>query len=124
MTDEIRPIQPIRPRERRAEVRRGPERRTVCKEDAFVPPEKMVAVVERKEPESGPDPEPHPAAPAAPRGPDPAFAAQLIGQSGQKRGLRGGPPVLDAARSTYLGAEYSGGRDRRPSTGVTKKTDV
>jgi len=119
VTDEIRPIQPIRPGDRRAVVRRGPERRTP-KAEPFTPPEKTVAVVERAEQE----PEPGPAAPAAPRGPDPAFAAQLIGQSGQKRGLRGGPPVLDAARTTYLGAEYSGDRDRRPPTGVTKKTDI
>lgn len=117
MTDEIRPIQPIRPRDRREAVRRGPERRAL-KAEPFTPPEKTVAVVER------PEPEPDPAPPAAPRGPDPAFAAQLIGQSGQKRGLRGGPPVLDAARSTYLGAEYSGVRDRRPPTGVTKKTEI
>jgi hypothetical protein len=46
------------------------------------------------------------------------FAAQLIGQDGQRRGLRGGAPVLDAARSAYLGAEYSGENDRRPSSGL------
>ena len=43
---------------------------------------------------------------------------------GQKRGLRGGPPVLDAARSAYLGAEYSGAAERRPKTGKTAKTDI
>jgi hypothetical protein len=53
-----------------------------------------------------------------------AFAAHLMGQSGQKRGLRGGPQVLDAARSTYLGTEYSGVRDRRPRAGLIKKTDI
>jgi hypothetical protein len=46
------------------------------------------------------------------------YAAQLIGQDGQRRGLRGGAPVLDAARSAYLGAEYSGENDRRPSSGL------
>lgn len=53
-----------------------------------------------------------------------AFVAQQMGQSGQKRGLRGGPPVLDAARSAYLGAEYSGAAERRPKTGKTAKTDI
>ncbi|MDB5456887.1 MAG: hypothetical protein JWP92_2472 [Caulobacter sp.] len=53
-----------------------------------------------------------------------AFAAHLMGQTGQKRGLRGGPQVLDAARSTYLGTEYSGLRDRRPRAGLIKKTDI
>lgn len=66
----------------------------------------------------------NPAEDGPPLDPAAAFAAQLIGQSGQKRGLRGGPPVLDKARSTYLGAEYSGDKDRRPPTGVVKKTEV
>ncbi|WP_425994360.1 hypothetical protein [Caulobacter sp. DWR1-3-2b1] len=52
------------------------------------------------------------------------FAAQLMGQSGQKRGLRGGQEVLDSARSTYLGTEYSGEADRRPKTGLLKKTAI
>jgi hypothetical protein len=53
-----------------------------------------------------------------------AFAAHLMGQSGQKRGLRGGQEVLDAARSTYLGTEYSGPADRRPKAGLIKKTEI
>ena len=65
-----------------------------------------------------------PAEATNPLDPAAAFAAQVIGQSGQKRGLRGGPPVLDAARSTYLGAEYSGGKDRRPRAGRVAKTEV
>jgi len=52
------------------------------------------------------------------------FAAQMIGQTGQRKGIRGGPPVLDAARSTYLGTEYSGEAERRPPVGTTKRTDV
>lgn len=52
------------------------------------------------------------------------FAAHLMGQSGQKRGLRGGQEVLDSARSTYLGTEYSGEADRRPPTGLLKKTQI
>jgi len=53
-----------------------------------------------------------------------AFAAHVMGQPGQKRGLRGGQEVLDAARSTYLGTEYSGPADRRPKTGLLKKTNI
>lgn len=65
------------------------------------------------------------AKPAAPVVPPPAaFAAQILGQPGKKRGLRGGPPVLDAARSTYLSREYSGSNDRRPSPGIRKKTEI
>ncbi|EJL36745.1 hypothetical protein PMI01_00911 [Caulobacter sp. AP07] len=52
------------------------------------------------------------------------FAAHIMGQSGQKRGLRGGQEVLDAARSTYLGTEYSGQADRRPKAGLIKKTEI
>lgn len=65
-----------------------------------------------------------PATPAATPAADPAFSAQLMGQTGQKRGLKGGAPVLDAARSTYLGTEYSGSNERRPAAGQAKKTDV
>ena len=52
------------------------------------------------------------------------FTAQLIGQGVSKRGLRGGPETLDKARSSYLGAEYSGDADRRPPTGRITKTDI
>ena len=47
-----------------------------------------------------------------------AFAAQVMGQGGQKRGLRGGQPVLQQARSAYLEAEWSGPQDRRPPSGA------
>ena len=53
-----------------------------------------------------------------------AFAAQLLGQPGIKRGLRGGPEVIDAARSAYLEAEYSGLADRRPGKGLLKKAEI
>ncbi len=53
-----------------------------------------------------------------------AFAAQILGQPCQKRGLRGGQEVLDNARSTYLGTEYSGPADRRPKAGLIKKTEI
>lgn len=52
------------------------------------------------------------------------FAAQVLGQEGQKRGLRGGPETLDKARSTYLGAEWSGPSDRRPRPGRVTKTEI
>jgi len=53
-----------------------------------------------------------------------AFAAHLMGQSGQRRGLRGGQEVLDSARSTYLGTEYSGPSDRRRKSGGLNKTEI
>jgi hypothetical protein len=53
-----------------------------------------------------------------------AVEAQILGQDGQKRGLRGGKPVLDQARSAYLGAEWSGANDRRPKRGLVTKTEV
>ena len=46
-----------------------------------------------------------------------AFNAQLIGQDGQKRGLRGGTPVLEAARRVYSATEWSGPNDRRAGKG-------
>ncbi len=52
------------------------------------------------------------------------FTAQMIGQTGVKRGLKGGPPVLKQARSAYLETEYSGPNDRRPPTGLLRKTEV
>ncbi|WP_269714369.1 hypothetical protein [Caulobacter sp. NIBR2454] len=61
--------------------------------------------------------------PAPPRSGFSAFAAQLLGQGGAKRGLRGGPETLDVARSTYLGAEFSGGADRRRKAG-RKQTEI
>jgi hypothetical protein len=55
---------------------------------------------------------------------DSAFAAQLLGQSGRKRGLKGGQPVLVGARSAYLEAEFSGPSDRRVAVGKITKTDI
>ncbi|MFM8940444.1 MAG: hypothetical protein ACKOEY_10715 [Phenylobacterium sp.] len=46
-----------------------------------------------------------------------ALNAHLIGQEGARRGLRGGAPVLDAAREAYESAEWSGGADRRKKAG-------
>jgi len=63
-----------------------------------------------------PDPTPPPS--------ESAFAAQMLGQGGQKKGLKGGKEVLDQARKGYLGAEYSGEADRRPPPGLIKKTEI
>ena len=53
-----------------------------------------------------------------------AVEAQILGQDGVKRGLRGGKPVLDQARSAYLGTEYSGAADRRPKSGLVAQTKL
>jgi hypothetical protein len=71
----------------------------------------------QEEPAATPPPPPRRAAYAT-------FAAHLMGQSGQKRGLRGGQEVLDSARSTYLGTEYSGQADRRTRAGRLNKTEI
>jgi hypothetical protein len=52
-----------------------------------------------------------------------AVDAQIL-SGGQRRGLKAGAEVFDRARSTYLGAEYSGAKDRRPPKGRIAKTDV
>jgi hypothetical protein len=62
--------------------------------------------------------------PQAPYQPPTNLDAHLIAQNARVRGLRGGQQVLDAARSSYLGNEYSGANDRRPRTGRITRTDV
>lgn len=109
------PIDPLRPYGERRQSRRRAE-------DAVRKPvdggTNLPAVIVQQDA----DPEPQ-AEPARPQGFN-AFAAHLYGQSGQKRGLRGGQPVLDAARAAYLETEYSGPDDRRPPKGLLKKTDI
>jgi hypothetical protein len=53
-----------------------------------------------------------------------SFAAQILGQPGQKRGLRGGEETLNLARSTYMDTEWSGRADRRLKRGRMTKTRV
>jgi hypothetical protein len=105
------PIDPIR--------RLGPTRRALPAPrdaDRHEEPEDVVAAAEDEDDQPAPRP---------PRREGfAAFAAHLMGQAGQKRGLRGGQEVLDAARSTYLGTEYSGPADRRPKAGLIKKTNI
>ena len=115
MTDEVRPVGPVQRRdERRERDRRAAERRAASASRALVPVDFTA------------DPAEAPARPAPAPAPDAsaAFAAHVIGQTGQRRGLKGGPPVLDAARSTYLGAAYSGASERRPKPGKASDTDV
>jgi hypothetical protein len=59
-----------------------------------------------------------------PTDPSAAFNAHLMGQEGQKRGLRGGPAVLGAAKATYNKIEWSGPADRRARKGGAAKTEV
>jgi hypothetical protein len=53
-----------------------------------------------------------------------AYAAHLVGQGEQRRGLRGGPETLDRARTTYLETEWSGVADRRLRRGKIAKTEI
>lgn len=116
MADEVRPVGPVQRRaDRRSDDRRAAERRAGSASRALVPTD---FPVEPAEPPARPAPTPPADAGAA------VFAAQMIGQTGQRRGLKGGPPVLDAARSAYLGAEHSGAAERRPLPGKAKDTDI
>lgn len=115
MTDGVRPVGPVGDRDRRTAQRREAERRAGSASRELVPVGKVV--------DEAPDPA-SPAASTAPADPAAAFNAQMMGQTGQRRGLKGGPPVLDAARASYLGAEYSGDNDRRPPAGIIKKTEL
>jgi hypothetical protein len=116
MADEVRPVGPVQRRaDRRSDERRAAERRAASASRALVP---VDFPVEAAEPPARPAPTPPSDSGAA------VFAAQMIGQTGQRRGLKGGPPVLDAARSAYLGAEHSGAAERRPLPGKAKDTDI
>ena len=52
-----------------------------------------------------------------------SFAAQLLGQPGAKRGLKGGSEVIDGARSAYLETKFLG-VDRRLPKGVIARKDL
>ena len=52
------------------------------------------------------------------------FNAHVMGQDGQRRGLRAGPPLLDAARHAYNQVEWSGSWDRRARAGRRARTDI
>jgi hypothetical protein len=57
-------------------------------------------------------------------GGDSEFTAQLMGQDGQRRGLRAGPSIHDTARAAYVRTEWSGSYDRRQKSGRVAKTSV
>jgi hypothetical protein len=67
---------------------------------------------------------PAPEPPASPTPPAPSAEAHLIAQEARVRGLRGGPKVLQTARSAYLETEWSGPNDRRAHAGQITKKDV
>lgn len=121
MGDDIRPVGSVSPRDPVSDRRDGDRRQS----DRRASTSRDLVPVQAADPA---DPESHEAARPAPTPPPDAnpsaFAAQIIGQGGHKRGIKGGPPVLDSARSTYLGSEYSGVSDRRPKPGGLKDTDI
>jgi hypothetical protein len=119
MTERIRAVGGPERIDRREGERRERERRAEHEASRALVP------IEPAEPEF--KPETAPARPAVHVAAEPgaaAFVAQQMGQRGQKRGLRGGPPVLGAARAAYLGTEYSGEAERRPPVGQAAKTDI
>lgn len=114
MTD---PVDPISGR-RKTPDRRATRRRA---EAGAPPPERRNAVVLAGAPVK------HDRVERAAPGSDTAaaaFAAQLLGQPGAKRGLRGGPEVIDGARTAYLQTEFLGPGDRRRGKGRAAKTEV
>jgi hypothetical protein len=117
MNDSIPPVPRVpverRVKERRSGERRGPDRRQAARGDGKNLPV-PVGTAER----IALEPRPQPGGGSAP------FAAQLIGQDGQKRGLKGGPPVLRNARAAYLTAEWSGPNDRRGRAGRVTRTEI
>jgi hypothetical protein len=105
MSDEIDPAPGVTGERREAERRRGDRRRSQRRKTK--PPVVVSAPAVDHDPTAAT-----------------AFAAQLIGQDGVKRGLKSGPPVLEKARATYLETEWMGPADRRRRPGRSAKTDV
>lgn len=117
-----KPVPPVGPVEGRGEDRREAERRARDRRA-----ERRALVPVKPTEQTGFAPEAAPPAATAKTGPsagEAALAAQLLGQTGARKGLKGGPPVLDAARATYLGAQYAGPGDRRPKAGSRGKTEI
>lgn len=95
------PIDPIRRSER---IRRA-KQALVARGQSAEPAETLPVPVAKA-------PAPKPAVPVA---------VQLLGE-GERRGLRGGEPVLKAAKTAYVRTEWSGSADRRtPKGSLTKK---
>jgi len=55
---------------------------------------------------------------------DAEFAAQLIGQDGERRGIRAGISLFDRARMAYTRIEWSGSFDRRARAGRIRRTEI
>lgn len=106
------PVDPIRAFERRQTRRRADDATRPAGEGGT----NLPAIIEAAHAEDLSDP--------APAEAFSTFAAQMYGQTGQKRGLRGGQPVIDKARAAYLETEFSGPDDRRPPKGLLKKTEI
>ncbi|HRD28690.1 MAG TPA: hypothetical protein PLO65_10365 [Caulobacter sp.] len=106
-------VDPVRPFERRQTRRRAEDLSRPAGADGGT---NLPAVIEPAHAEDLADPPPAEGYST--------FAAQMYGQTGQKRGLRGGQPVIDQARAAYLETEYSGPDDRRPPKGLLKKTEI
>jgi len=52
------------------------------------------------------------------------FAAHVMGQDGQRRGLRAGPSFVEAASQAYNRVEWSGSWDRRARVGRRTSADI
>ena len=53
-----------------------------------------------------------------------AFDTHLLGQHGEKRGLRAGQPAFDSAKTNYNRVEWSGRKDRRARKGRIADTEI
>ena len=113
MTDPVRPSSVVQDR------REGDRRRALRRAKADGDGRDLVPI-DPVEDHAAPSPSPSPKSDANPS----AFDAQMLGQDGIKRGLRGGQEVLGKARSTYLSSEYAGPGDRRPKPGQVRKTEI
>ena len=108
MTD---PVQPVKRAPRTEPIRRGRQLVLLRR--------RMEEYAAGMEPQAERDDPPAPEKPYS----DAATRAHLLGE-GQRRGLKGGPEVLEKARATYLNMEYAGPRDRRAKKGRITKTEV
>src|SRR5262249_36603113 len=99
------------------ERRKAERRRTVRRRNLTPLPESLAPAAVTTEPSE-------PLETKLRKGGSASFAAQILGQGGQKRGLKGGPETLGRGRATYRGAEWPGRADRRPRPGRITKTEV
>ncbi|MFC3078837.1 hypothetical protein ACFODL_12120 [Phenylobacterium terrae] len=99
------PIDPIR----RAERIRRAKRALVARGQAAEPAQTLPVPIAK--------------APAPAPKPEIAVAVQLMGE-GERRGLRGGEPVLKAAKTAYVRTKWSGSADRRTPKGALTKKEI